>query len=281
MYLVFDIGGSNIRIGVSADGQNITDSKIVPLNPDFEQGILIFKQTADELSKGEQIQAVAGGIAGPLDKEKTMLVASPNIPEWVNRPLKNRLQETFNCPVILENDSALVSLGEATKGPGANHQIVACVALGTGVGGARIVNGKIDQSSLGFEPGHQIIIPDGEGCNCGGKGHLEAYVGGFYIQRKYHQKAEDIKDSAVWDGIAKHLAIGLNNTTVHWSPDIIILAGSVTESIPLENVNRYFRQFCTIFSSPPEIVKGTLGNDAGLYGALALINQNSPKAGKI
>lgn len=274
MYLEFDIGGSNIRIGISADGQNIT-SKVFPLDPNFEQGMKIFKQAAAELSGGEKIQAAAGGIAGPLDKEKTMLSASPNIPGWVNRPLKDRLQEIFNCPVILENDSALVSLGEATKGPGANHKIVACLALGTGVGGARIVNGKIDESSLGFEPGHQIIVIDGDKCNCGGKGHLEAYIGGNYIQRKYNQKAEDIKDPAIWDEVTKYLANGLNNAAVYWSPGIIILAGSVTQSVPLEKVNRYFRQFCTIFPSPPEVVKGTLGDNAGLYGALALIHQKT------
>lgn len=271
MYLIFDIGGSNIRIGISVDGQNITDSKIIPLNPDFEQGLEIFRQTAEELNRGEKIQAAIGGITGLLDKEKTMLAASPNIPGWVNRPLKDRLQQAFNCPVILENDSALVSLGEATKGPGVNHKIVACLTLGTGVGGARIINGKLDESSSGFEPGHQIIVIDGDGCNCGGRGHLEAYIGGFYIQRRYNQKSEDIKDSAVWDEVSKYLAIGLNNTAVYWSPDIIILAGSVTQSVPLENVNRYFRQFCTIFPSPPEIIKGTLGDNAGLYGALALV----------
>lgn len=271
MYLEFDIGGSNIRVGVSLDGQNITASKIVPLTQDFEQGIQALKQTANELSGGEKIEAVGGGIAGILDKEKTMLVSSSHVSGWINKPLKSELEELFNCLIYLENDAALGALGEATKGPGAKYKIVGYVAIGTGVGGARIVNGRIDENALGFEPGHQIIVTDGDQCNCGGKGHLETYVGGFYLQRKYNQKGEEIKDPVIWDEVAKYLAIGLYNTIVHWSPEIIILGGAVTQSMPLESVNRYLKQFCTVFPQPPQVVKATLGHDAGLYGALVLL----------
>ncbi|MCL4366232.1 hypothetical protein M1437_03325, partial [Patescibacteria group bacterium] len=56
--------------------------------------------------------------------------------------------------------------------------------------------------------------------------------------------------------------------TVLWYPDIIVLGGSVTQSIPLEKVATYLKQFLTIFPQPPQLVRGTLGDDAGLYGAL-------------
>ncbi len=271
MYLEFDVGGSNMRIAVSSDNQSITQSKIVPLPQDFEQGIETFKRVAKELG-AEKIDALAGGIASPLDPEKTMLIASPHIPQWVNKPLKAELGKVFNCPVVLENDSALGALGEAGFGAGKNHKIVAYIAIGTGVGGARVVNGELDKNSLGFEPGHQIILPEGTLCNCGGKGHLETLVGGFYLERAHKQKAENIKDPEIWNEVAKYLAIGLNNTIVHWSPDIIVLGGSVTNSIPVDKVNDYLKEFCTIFPNPPEVVKGTLEQDAGLYGALKLLS---------
>ncbi len=271
MYLVFDIGGTNMRIGVSSDGSTITGSRIVPTPQDFDQGILAFKQTADELSGGEKISGIAGGIAGPLDKDKTGLAKSPHIPRWINKPLKPELESIFGCRVILENDTVMGGIGEAVKGAGVGKKIVAYLAIGTGIGGARIVDQRVDSNSLGFEPGHQIIIPDGNLCNCGGKGHLESYVGGLYIEKIYHQKAEDIKNPAIWDKIAKHLGLGLNNTIVHWSPDVVVLGGSVMKSLPLDKVAAHLKNELKIFPQVPQIVLATLGHDGGLYGALELL----------
>lgn len=260
-----------MRIGVSSDGSTITGSKIVPTPQDFNQGILALKQTADELSGGERISGIAGGIAGPLDKDKTGLAKSPHIPGWINKPLKLKLEGSFGCRVILENDTVMGGIGESVKGAGIGNKVVAYLAIGTGIGGKRIVDGIIPDDSSNFEPGHQIIIPDGNPCNCGGKGHLEAYVAGAYIERIYHQKGEEIKNPKVWDEISKNLSIGLTNTVVHWTPDIIVLGGAVSRSIPLEKVQSYLKEFLTIFPQAPEIVKAKLGQDGGLYGALELL----------
>lgn len=270
MTLTFDIGGTNMRVAVSVDGETLTNSKIVPTPKDFEQGIQILKQVSKELS-GEKIESVAGGIAGPLDQDKTGLVKSSHILGWAGKPLKNELEKIFNAEVKLENDTAIGGLGEANFGAGKGYKIISFITIGTGVGGARIVDGKIDKNSLGFEPGHQIIVPEGNLCNCGGKGHLETYVAGSYLEKNYHQKSEDIKDPKIWDEVARYLSIGLTNTVVHWSPDIVILGGSVTQSIPLEAVQKYLNEYLTVFPKAPPVIKSTLGDDAGLYGALKLI----------
>ena len=270
MYLLFDIGGTNIRIAVSGNGQKIDEFKNITTPPSFEEGISKVKKLIMELSRGEKIEAAAGGIAGALDKDKSMLIASPHIANWVNKPLKLKLEEAIGASVKLENDSLLGGLGEAVYGAGKGINIVAYIALGTGVGGARFVDGEIDENSLEFEPGHQIIDLDGNQCNCGGKGHLETYVGGFYLEKKYHKRAEEITDHKVWDEAAKYLAIGLNNTIVHWSPDIVILGGSVANKIPLDATQRYLSQFLTIFPTKPTLVKAQL-DYPGLYGALELI----------
>ncbi|MDD5415893.1 MAG: ROK family protein [Candidatus Daviesbacteria bacterium] len=274
MYLSFDIGGTNMRLATSSDGETFAGSKIIPTPKDFNEGMKTLKQTADELSHGEKIIGIAGGVAGPLDKEKTMLVTSPHIPGWINKPLKTELETVFDCKVILENDTATGGIGEAVKGAGIGKEIVGYIAIGTGVGGKRIVNGKISNDSFNFEPGHQIIVPDGNLCNCGGKGHMEAYVSGSYFEKMYGQKGEDITDPKIWDEISRYLAISLVNTTVHWTPDIIILGGGVSKSIPLEKVKTYLSEFLTIFPQAPEVVKATLGHDAGLYGALYLLTNN-------
>ena len=272
MYLLFDIGGTNMRLAISSDGKTVSEPTIVPTPPDFQDGLKTIKNIAGQLTGGQKIEGVAGGIAGPLDKGKTMLVKSPHIGEWINKPLKVELETIFKVPVFLENDANLGGLGEATAGAGIGYSIVAYLTVSTGVGGVRLVNGKIDENSLGFEPGHQIIIPEGNLCQCGGKGHLEAYVGGFYLEKIYGQKAEKLHDSAIWDQVAKYLAIGLNNATVHWSPNIIVLGGSVMDSIPLQKVRTYLQEFLTIFPDCPETTLSKHGDLAGLYGALSLLH---------
>lgn len=272
MYLVFDIGGSNMRIGVSAGGKTLKASEIVPTPLVFENGIAKLQQVASQLTAGEKIERVAGGIAGPLDKEKTILATSPHMGGWIQKPFKKELEKIFGCNVLLENDTAMIGLGEARCGAGAGKSIVAYLGIGTGIGGARIIDGKIDKNVLGFEPGHQIIIPGGNLCNCGGKGHLEAYVGGSYIEKNYQQEAEGLKDDRIWDELAKYLSIGLNNTIVHWSPDIVILGGSVMKSLPLDKVITHLNTQLKIFPQAPQIIKASLGDNAGLYGALVLLS---------
>ena len=272
MYLVIDTGGTTTRGAGSENGNTLSKTKIIPTEHDFEKGITLINQTADELSNKEKITAIAGGIAGPLDHAKSMLIKSPHIAGWVHKPLKQELERVFECKVYLENDTAVGGLGEAVFGAGKDRKIVAYLAIGTGVGGCRIVNGQIDANSLGFEPGHQIILENGSPCNCGGKGHLETLVGGYYLERAYKQKAKDITDIDIWKEVAKYLSLGLSNTIVHWSPDVVVLGGGVTQHIPLEEIRKHVAKYLTIFPNPPEIVKANLGNEAGLFGALKLIS---------
>ncbi len=272
MYLLFDIGGTNIRITVS-DGKTVNEPRIVPTPLDFQEGIETIKKIADELSNGQKIKQVAGGIAVVFNEDKSIPISTSHLHGWVNKPLKDSLEKQFQVPVTLENDTAVYGLGEATVRKEARKNIVVYLTISTGVGGVRIVNQKIDKNALGFEPGHQIIVIDGNSCHCGGKGHLETYVGGWYLERDYHLKAENIKDPQIWDKVAKYLAVGLNNTIVHWSPDILILGGAVMKSISLEKVKSYLSEKLTIFPTPPKLILAQLGDKGGLYGALALLNR--------
>lgn len=263
-----------MRLAVSEDGKTLAATKVIPTPKDFTEGINVIKQVAEELTNGQKIEAVAGGVTGALDKNKSTQLTSPHVGGWVGKPLKAELEKLFGCSVYLENDANLAALGEANYGAGVDHKIVAYLTISTGVGGGRVVDKKIDRNSLGFEPGHQIIVPDGHPCNCGGKGHLESYVSGSALERTYGLRGEDIKDPKIWDEVARYLAIGLNNVTVFWSPEIIILGGSVLQSINIESVRIYLKEVLTIFPTTPEIAPAKLGDSVGLYGALSLINQS-------
>lgn len=259
----------------SSDGKSILKTVILDTPANFEEGIKLFKKAAEELVPGETIEKAAGGVAGTLEKDKSSLSRAPHLPGWVDMPLKDRLSEALNAPVFLENDSAMVALGEATEGAGKDFGIVAYLTISTGVGGARIVGGKIDENSSGFEPGHQIIDPANALCHTCENGELESYVSGTAVEKRFGKKPYEILDSAIWDETAKFLALGLHNTIVHWSPDIVVLGGSMMKEIgiPVERVKYYLEKTLNIFSILPKIKKAELGDVGGLHGALEYLKQ--------
>lgn len=271
MYILFDIGGTKMRV-VSADRKKFLAEPVIVNTPkNFYDGIETLKNIINNLANGTPVEAIVGGVAGVLNPEKTGLAKSPNLGEWVGGDIKKALMETFNVPVSIENDSAFVGLGEATYGAGRNSSIVVYLTISTGVGGARIVNGVIDENALGFEPGHQIIDPDNTLCpSCEGN-DLEAYVSGASIEKRFGKKPYDIHDEKVWDEIAKFLAYGLANTLVHWSPDIVVLGGSMMKEvgIPIPAVKKHLAEILKIFPTIPEIKKAELDDFGGLYGALS------------
>lgn len=263
MYLVLDIGATKIRLAISPDGQNLSEPKLILTPQNFNESVKIIAETAKKLAGGENFKKVVGAIRY-LDKTKTRIKNHPHISLWPNQPLKETLENAFSVPVFLENDAALAGLGEAIYGAGKNYNIVAYLTISTGVGGVKIENKKIDENSLGFEPGFQIIDKDQLLT-------LEDLISGYGLEKRYGKKGEDITDPPVWDEVAKNLAIGLNNVSVFWSPDIIILGGSVIKSLDLEKIKNYLQEVNTILPQLPEIKKASLGELSALWGALACI----------
>ncbi len=268
MYLLFDIGGTKTRLAITKNGKKLDQVKIFSTPKNFAEGIDLISKQALVLSQGKKFKAVYGGLAGPLDKTKSKLVNAPNLETWINQPLKNKLQRELKARVFLENDAALAGLGEANYGAGQGYKIIAYLTVSTGVGGARIINKKIDQASLGFEPGHQLINYDGKK----NSQTLEENISGSYLEKKYKKSAKKIKNQKIWQNEAKLLAYGLNNLVVLWSPEIIILGGSLMASINLNLIKKYLKRTVNIFPRIPDLKKAKKGDLSGLYGALSLIN---------
>ena len=266
MYIVFDIGGTKTRIAKSVDLKSFTKPIIFPTPKKFEAGMVMFDSTIRQLAKGEKIIAMAGGIAGVFDQGKTKLVTAPNLPYWKNKPLKKSLEKISNSKVFLENDSALVGLGEAIAGAGKGKNIVAYLTISTGIGGVKIVNQKINKRNMGFEPGHQII------CQSEDKKYtyLEKVASGAAITKKYHRLPFEIKSEKFWRKISSYVAYGVHNTIVFWSPDIVILGGGMIKKpgIIIETVQQQVAKTLTKFTTIPKIKKAKLKDIGGLYGAM-------------
>ena len=279
MYILFDIGGTNMRIAASRDGDSFGEPKIVPTPKDFDAGMQMIGELVKELSGGEKITAASGGIAGPLSRDHSVFLNGPHLQGWNGKPIKKALENTLHAPVFVENDAAIVGLGEAVAGPGKGYPIVVYITVSTGVGGARIVNGRVDVSAMGFEPGHQIFDAGGalHNTSVGGNGiDLQGYISGTAISERYGKKPREITDATFWDDMARLLAYGLNNTIVHWSPDIVIIGGSMmnTIGIPIDRVRAHLKGILRIFPELPLIEHSALGEIGGVYGALHFVKQN-------
>ncbi len=270
MYLLFDIGGTHTRLGLSENCIDFIKTEVTYTPKFFEDALKLIQ----EFTNKYKIDKISGGLAGVLDQDKRLLLKS-NFPEWNYQPVADSLEELFQAEVFLENDAALGALGEATYGAGSETKILAYITLGTGVGGARVVNGRIDPTTYGFEIGHQIISSSGPLCPfCQGHGHLISYTSGTSIFETNHKHSEDITNPEIWDEVTKKLAVGLNNVCVFWSPEKIVLGGSVMEKINLDKLREYLEQNLKIFPEIPKLLKAKLENP-GLYGALEYLKQNS------
>lgn len=270
MFLLLDIGASKLRVGVSENLTDLNSHQIIQTPKLFEEGIDSIKQLAANLANGKLFKACAVGIREVLDPQKEKLVNNPSsslIPDWVNKPLKNVLQHEFCPEVYLENDAAMAGLGEASFGAGHGYQVVAYITVSSGLGGARIVNNKIDSSLFGFEPGEQVINYLEELV------YLGDYVSGADLQKKYLQKPELIDDPVIWKKVNKVLSIGLYNITVLWSPEVIVLGGGMAPKLSIEQILGNMLHLNRKFPTLPSVVKAKLSDLSGLYGCLEYLKQ--------
>jgi predicted NBD/HSP70 family sugar kinase len=272
MILLADIGGTKMRIATASTADSF-EVPVVEKTPDsYREGIEILNQHI----KNNNPEKVIIGIAGTLNKEKTGVMVAPNLSSWEGKNIKEDLETT--AEVYIENDTALVGLGEATAGSGKDAEIVVYITVSTGVGGVRIVNKKIDINRYGFEPGHQIVDLDNTVCGptCQniehhGIGHLDNLVSGKALEQKTGMKAYEVTDEKIWTEHADNLAVGLYNTIVHWSPDVMVLGGSMIvgdPAIPFDRIVEKVGEHMKAFKQSPELKKAELGDFGGLYGGL-------------
>ncbi len=258
------------------EAELIDEPRIISTPRQFKDGIAAIEKIALEIGRGAPFKAVCGGIAGVLNREKTQLVRGPHLNGWEGKPLVAMFGKIFGAPVRLENDAAMAGLGEAVYGAGQGFGIVQYYTIGTGVGGARIVNGAIDAALYGFEPGHQIIMKCGEGKRKRNR-TLEEYVSGSGLAFHYQRDPSRIHEEKIWNETAVWLAHGLYNSMLHWSPEVIVLGGGLImhNAIPLKAVREAFRVFPNVYPKMPTIKRAKLGDASGFYGALACLSKVS------
>jgi len=218
-----------------------------------------------------------------------VVTASPNIPEFQDLPIRERVEERFGLPTLLLNDASAAALGEHTFGAGRGFHHLLYLTISTGIGGGIIADDRLYLGAQGAagEVGHQVIEAKGPRCHCGSRGCLEALASGWAIAReakrrlKKRMTAEMVHRAAregdplareVIERAGEYLGIGLANLVNLFNPELLILGGGVANmgELLLGPAERAMRQ--RAFALPAGIVKmvpPALGDDPGLLGVAA------------
>ncbi|HEY3973613.1 MAG TPA: ROK family protein [Candidatus Sulfotelmatobacter sp.] len=186
-----DLGGTNLRIAaVSTEGhllEKITLGVKVALGRDHVIGEMcdaILRLIAQYHDSGRFVGAGIG-VPGIIDMETGMMRMSANLPGWSDYPVRDEIERRLGARVFLDNDAKMAALGEKWMGAGRDVDNMAMITLGTGIGGAIILNGKIfyGMNGMAGEFGHVTVEPNGEPCGCGNHGCAERYASATAVVR--------------------------------------------------------------------------------------------------
>jgi glucokinase len=176
-----DVGGTKVAAGVVDDRGRILEKvrRPTPSTSPHETAAVIAEVVEILKSKYEEVEAVGLGAAGFVDETRSMVLFAPNL-AWRDEPIKKKVEGKVGLPVVVENDANASAWGEAKFGAGRGEPHMLLVALGTGIGGALILDGELYRGRFGIggEFGHYRVVPDGRRCGCGNRGCWEQYASG-------------------------------------------------------------------------------------------------------
>ncbi len=281
-----DLGGTAIKLGrFTTDGnclQSLSVPTPQPATPtDVVEAIV---NTIPLIDPQGYSKAVGIGIPGPVDATGRIAVVAINLSNWHDVPLADLLEAKLNLPTFLANDANCAGLGEYWLGAGKQFQNLILITLGTGVGGAIILDGKLFTGHRGAagELGLITLNPDGPKCNSGNQGSLEQYASVSAIRRRTGLEpvelgtlasSGDLKALTFWQEYGKDLGAGLASLIYVLTPEAIAIGGGVCASFEffLPSMQAEIeRRVLPSSRAGLQILRAQLGNQAGMVGAAKL-----------
>ena len=284
--LGIDIGGTALKLGQFDREGNCLQTLILdtpqPSTPDAV--IEAIGSGIKTLDPDRVAKAIGVGTPGPADRSGHIARLAINLQGWVNIPLADRLEALTQRPTTIANDANCAGLGEAWKGAGQRFDNLILLTLGTGVGGAIILDRRLYVGSQGLagELGLITLNPDGPSCNSGNTGSLEQYVSIQAIKRQtgldpavWGERAAAGDEIALdfWEQYGRTLAAGLATLTYILTPEAIVLGGGISASAPYFLPALQTELYRRVLLSSPEtlpVLAAQLGNQAGMVGAAKL-----------
>ncbi|WP_134772904.1 ROK family glucokinase [Ornithinimicrobium flavum] len=307
-----DVGGTRLKAGLVDDRgavlvETVRDTPARTSTPEVLEDAVV-GVVVELLGRAEgPVAAVGIGAAGFVDAERGVVVFAPHLP-WRDHPLRDRLAERLDVPVLVDNDANAAGWAEHRFGAGQGETHLAVVTLGTGIGGAVITHGRLQRGRRGLagEFGHQQMVPGGRPCECGHDGCWEQYVSGSVVGRAGQElvraggaparaldelcggdparltgehvtraaRAGDPASVAVLAEVGERLGEGLAGVVAALDPGRVVVGGGLSEAGEL-----LLRPARTALSrrlvggahrSVPDVVAARLGARAGLVGAADL-----------
>jgi len=292
-----DFGGTSIKSAVVRDGAIV--QRGAPIDPQGTPGsqslvealaTLIGKMRADH----PEIAGVGIGLPGFVDSVNGIVHQLTNVEGWNDVPLRQMLHDRTGLTVTIENDANAMAYGEFKHGAASGGRHVICITLGTGVGGALVLDGHLYRGAqlAAGEIGHMSIDLNGRPGPYGNNGGLEEYVGNVQIaERAAERYRADGQEKSVadctpaalaaaanggdpiaaklWDDISSELGTALASVVWIINPDTIVIGGGVANAgnLIFSPIRREIRQrTLALFHENLRVVPAALGNDAGIIG---------------
>jgi len=308
-----DIGGTKVAAGVvDAEGRILSQAKRSTPGSDPRAVEQVIVELVEELGRGHRIWSVGIGAAGWMDLDGSTVLFSPHL-AWRNEPLRANLQRLLRRPVLLTNDADAAGWAEWRFGAGIGENRLVCITLGTGIGGAMVIDGRLERGRFGVagEFGHQIILPGGHRCECGNRGCWEQYASGNALGREARElaaanspvaqellkavdgnvesitgvivteraKAGDATSRELLEDVGEWLGLGLANLAAALDPGTFVIGGGLCDAGELlaAPARKAFARNLTGrgFRPAAEIQLAALGPNAGLIGAADLSRVSS------
>ncbi len=309
MYRIgIDLGGTNIVAGVVDETYRlIATAKCKTNTPRPADEIIgdMARVSHEAVNNAgltmDDIIDVGVGAPGTCNSVTGIVERAENL-DFINEPVRDKLQKLLDKPVRIENDANAAAYGEMLAGAAKGTTHAMCITLGTGVGGGVIVDGKIivGHNASGAELGHNVIVYNGEPCTCGRRGCWEAYSSATALIRQTKVAMEQNNNSLLWslsnngkdvtgrtafdamragdetgkqvvEQYIRYLACGLTNMVNIFQPEVLCVGGGISHEgetllAPVREILQK-EQFAQHASSKTRLVAAQLGNDAGIIGA--------------
>lgn len=281
-----DIGATSIKgAAVDRDGRELASFTIdtpVTSSAELEDAIVACFDRIHSAFPGGV--SVGLGAPGWVDSDRKIVHYSPNLP-WRDESLADRISARINLPVVVENDANAAAWAEYRFGAGRGASQMVAITLGSGVGGALIIEGNLIRGHQGLagELGHCPATTDGYPCVCGRKGCLENYASGRALARRsVFDGTGSLMDAAArgdQTALAEYRRMGadlgraLASTVLVLNPEVVVICGAVADAFNYfaPSIKESLRENLGSWSqSCPRIVPAQLGQTAGRIGAASL-----------
>lgn len=284
-----DLGGTAIKLGhFTQAGQCITRLTMPTPQPSTPAAVLeAIAAAIVSLDPNHEAVAIGVGTPGPADAAGRIARVAINLAGWRDVPIADTLETATGRPVVVANDANCAGLGEAWLGAGRAFKDMLTLTLGTGVGGAIILDGQlfVGRQGTAGELGLITLNPEGPPCNSGNQGSLEQHCSVQAIEREtgltpaaLYDKAKggDAAAIAFWHTYGRWLGAGVASLVYVFTPEAVILGGGISAAAELFLPTMQAELERRVLPSSREgmqVLIAKLGNQAGMAGAARLAMQ--------